>query len=89
MAQHVLGVAGAGQIDLNRGVDRDDIIIPRDDLRVVDIVDRCAHDCRIVVQEVVHRLLTHGESEDGLAAINCLAPVIDDPGAHEINEARI
>ena len=40
VAQHVLGIAGAGQVDLDRGIDRDDIVVLGDDPRVVDIIDR-------------------------------------------------
>src|SRR5271169_4739415 len=44
VAEHMLGVAGACQVDLDRGVDRDDVVVLRDDARIVDIVDRCALD---------------------------------------------
>jgi len=49
----------------------------------------CAHDCRIVVKKSVHRLLTQAKVKTVLPRSIAVAPGYDDPGAHEINEARI
>ena len=87
MSEHVLGVARAGQIDLDSRVDRDDVVVLSDDARIVDVVDGPALDRGVVVQELVHALLPHREREHGLAAIERLAPVGDDAGAHEIDQA--
>src|ERR1700691_5231228 len=75
VAEHVLGVDGTGQVDLQGGVDGDDVIVLGDDVWVVDIIHGVALDGRVVVEEVVHGLLPHCESEYGLPGIEPRAPV--------------
>ena len=55
----MLGVDGAGQVDLQSGVDGDNLIVLRDDKRVVDVIHRVALDGRVIVEEVVHGLLPY------------------------------
>ena len=49
----MLGVDGAGQVDLQSGVDGDNLIVLRDDKRVVDVIHRVVLDGRVIVEEVV------------------------------------
>src|SRR5271156_456110 len=92
VTEQAVSAGSSGQVDLQGGIDRDDVIVLGDDVRVVYIIHRVALDGRVVVQEVIHSLLPNGEGEDGLSRIEPLAPVghhtrfdqVDHPGAERL-----
>ena len=75
MTQHVLGVAGTRQVDLDGRVDRNDVVVLCDYPRVVEVVHRPALHGRVAVEEIVHELIAHGEGEHAFADVDRLAPV--------------
>src|ERR1700722_10002971 len=88
VAEHVLGVNGAGQIDLQGRVDRNYIVVLSDDSGVVHVIHWSALDGRIVIEKVIHRLLPHGEGENCLSLVQSLAPVRYRPAIDQIDHSR-
>ncbi len=72
---------------MQRGVDRKHGVVLGDDVGRVHIVDRTGFERGIVVQEVVKRLVAHGEGEDRLAEVQALGAVVDYPGLDQADEA--
>ena len=76
----------AGQVDLDRRVDRDHPAERADDVGVVGEVDRPHLDHRVVVDEVVQPRRTHQERRDDLAAVALLGGPGDDAGLDEVDD---
>ena len=80
-AGHVLCADALGtdlppEVDLQRCVDRDHVVVPADDVRVVDIVHRHQRDGRVVVDIIIDPLRAEGKGRDGNAAVDLLAAVV-------------
>ena len=76
----------SGEVDLHGGVDGHHLLVGRDDQRVVGVVDAAELDGRVVVDEVVGRLVSHAERRDRLAAVDGLPGVVDHPAPHEVGD---
>ena len=76
----------AGQVDLDRGVDRDHPAERADDVGVVREVDRPHLDHRVVVDELVQAGRAHEERRDDLAAVALLGGAGDDAGLDEVDD---
>ena len=76
----------AGQVDLDRRVDRDHPAERADDVGVVGEVDRPHLDHRVVVDEVVQALRAHHERGHDLAAVALLARPGDHAGLDEVDD---
>ena len=72
-----LGTDLTEEVDLDRRVDGDHVVVLADDIRVVDIVDRQDLDGRVVVDEIIDTLRAEGKRRDGLAAVDLLFAVVD------------
>jgi len=79
MPQEVLSVTSASQVNLQGGINRNDIVILRDDGGVVHVIYRIAFHRRIVMQKLVGSVLPHRKGEHGFAFIHLLSTIIDDP----------
>ncbi len=84
----MLRTAGAGQIDLQCGVDRDHPVVAGDDGRIVHIVDRTGLHVAIAVEKVVGGPRPHAEGEHPLAGMQGLARICDDPLLHQLDQPR-
>ena len=72
-----LGADLTEEVDLDRRIDGDHVVVLADDVRVVDIVDRQDLDGRVVVDEIIDTLRAEGKRRDGLAAVDLLFAVVD------------
>ena len=64
------------QIDLQRRIDGDHIVVLADDVRVVDVVHRQDLKAGVVVDIIIDALRTEGEGRHGLAAVDLLFAVV-------------
>ena len=77
----------AGQVDLERGVDRDHVVVLGNHERVVGIVRRVHFECRIVVEELEQLMCAGGETADDLAAVQRLVLAGDHAEPGELHHA--
>ena len=76
----------AVEVDLGRGVDRDEVVLARDPARVVDEVDRQQLDRAVVVQPVVEPLGAEAERRLDLVAAQLLAHAGRHAGLDEVDD---
>ena len=72
-----LGADLAPEVDLQRGVDGDHVVVPADDRRVVHIVHREDGDAGVIVDIVIDPLGAEGKGGDALAPVDLLFAVVD------------
>ena len=77
-----------GQIDLDRRVDRDHVVVLRDDSRVVALVGRIVQESLIIVKIRIRLAGPIREREHRLAGFERLAAVVDDAVLHQVDQRR-
>ena len=82
-----VGTDLTGQVDLERRVDRHDLVVLADQRRVVGAVAGMELDERVVVHEVVEALGADDEARDDASGVDALAPVGDDARLDQIDDA--
>ena len=82
-----VGADLAGEVDLQRGVDRHHLVLLADDERVVDVLGRVEGEQRVVVDVVVEPLGAHAEAGDDLAAVERLAAAGDHARLDQVDDA--
>ena len=80
-----LGADLAEEVDLDRRVDGDHVVVLADDVRVVDVFDRQDLDGRVIVDIIINALRTEGKRRDGLAAMDLLFAVVDRAALDELD----
>ena len=80
-----LGADLTEEVDLDRRVDGDHVVVLADDVRIVDVFDRQDLDGRVIVDIVINALRTEGKRRDGLAAVDLLFAVVDRAALDELD----
>ena len=81
-----LGVHLAEQVQVDDVVDGDELIQLGDDVHVVGVVNRSAHDVGVLVHVVIQLLGTSSESEDLTAIVQGLVLAVDLAGLGDVHE---
>ena len=80
-----LGADLAEEVNLDRGVDGDHVVVLADDVRIVDVFDRQDLDGRVIVDIIINALRTEGKRRDGLAAVDLLFAIVDRAALDELD----
>ena len=80
-----LGADLTEEVDLDRRVDGDHVVVLADDVRIVDVFDRQDLDGRVIVDIIINALRTEGKRRDGLAAMDLLFAVVDRAALDELD----
>ena len=77
----------AGEVHLQGAVDGHHVVLAGDHQGVVGVIDGPELDGGIVVEVFVGRLVAHAEGGHGLAPVEGLAAVVDDPFLHQLHHS--
>ena len=82
-----IGAHLAGKVYLQRGIDRDHLVLLADDGRVVDVLRRLEGEEWIVVNVIVNPPRADGEAGDDFAMVRRLARAVDGARLDQLNNA--
>ena len=82
-----LGIDLAGEVDLERSVDRDEAAEIAEHQRVMGVRRRADVDRRVAVGEAIDPRRSHQHRRDGDAGVDFLVPIVDDAGLHQIGNS--
>ena len=72
-----------GQINLQSGIDCHDVVVLRNDERIICIPDILHENQRVVVDEIIKFLGSHHETGNQFSAVDLFADPVDDPLFHK------
>ena len=81
-----LGIDLAGEVDLERAIDRDEAAEIAEHQRVMGVRRRADLDRRVAVGEAVEPRGSHQHRRHGDGGVDLLVPVVDDAGLHQIGD---